>query len=368
MQETVQETAEEIGTAERIMALEQGAAVGPWTLEIYPTLRCNLDCAFCDTTERHRPPQRELPLRRWRELLEEAIALGARRLMVLGGGEPMISPASLPLMVRAAEAGLRGTLTTNGTLLTPDALARLAAAGWEEIQISIDGAIPDTHDRLRGRPGSFHKAIRAACRLRAIRGERPAPRLVLHTVLTNANAGELTGLIRLAYAVGAARLEVDALVAYRPEQRALLLTEADVAALPRRVAAARAEAARLGVAHTLDGLLQPGSLARGSRAPPHGEAPGLAGAPCLRPWHHLTIQADGRISPCCVLAGEGESLATGSIAGLWARSPYMEGMRAQMRAHRPGPRCRECSENILRHERVIRGHLAPEGIALKGAL
>ena len=58
---------------------------GPLTLEIYPTLRCNLDCAFCDTTDRHRPPVGEPSDARWLEVIDEAAALGVRRVLVLGG-------------------------------------------------------------------------------------------------------------------------------------------------------------------------------------------------------------------------------------------------------------------------------------------
>ena len=45
---------------------------GPVTLEIYPTLRCNLDCSFCDTTDRHRPPMNELSTETWLQIIDEA--------------------------------------------------------------------------------------------------------------------------------------------------------------------------------------------------------------------------------------------------------------------------------------------------------
>ena len=68
-------------------------------------------------------------------------------------------------------------------------------------------------------------------------------------------------------------------------------------------------------------------------------------------------QADGRTSPCCVLAGEGESVATGSVRDVWESSPSLNAIRAGMLAGRPTGRCAECSENILGHERAIRARL-----------
>ena len=341
--------------AARVRAREQGARIGPWTLEIYPTLRCNLDCGFCDTTDRHRPPQGELPLIRWLELLDEAADLGAQRLMILGGGEPMISTATLPLMRHAKRRGLAGMLTTNGTLFNPAVLEELVELGWDEVHFSVDGADAATHDALRGRVGAFRRTISAACRLRRLRSARRVPRLALHTVVTRTNYRQLPAMVRLAAAVGAGRVDFDHLVAYRPEQVALALAPGQMGELPRIASHALQEAERLGISTTLAQFLEP--QPRGAQPPAPGPAAGLGGAPCLKAWHHLVIQADGRTSPCCVLSGEGESLATGSLADLWQNSAFLSGIRDGMRRKQPAGRCGECSENILTHERAIRSAL-----------
>lgn len=343
--------------AARIVDRDRGGSRGPWTLELYPTLRCNLDCSFCDTTDRHRPATGELSTERWLAIVDEAAALGARRVFVLGGGEPLIAAATPHLMRRAKAHGLEGVLTTNGTLLSARLRALLVEIGWDEVHVSIDGADPETHDALRGQIGAFRKSVTAMCALRALRGDGPTPRIALHTVLTRHNWRQLPALVRLAHAVGAFRLDVDALVAYRPEQQALALLPAEAAALPAVAAAARAEARALGLQSTLDHLLDPVTLRRGQRPPAPGTGTGYAAAPCLKAWHHLVVQADGRTSPCCVLAGEGESVADTSLADVWERSPTLGAIRQGMLAGRPTGRCVECSENILAHERAIRARL-----------
>ncbi len=346
------------GIAARIRDRDRGGAPGPWTLELYPTLRCNLDCAFCDTTERHRPAVGELPVARQLAIVDEAAAMGVRRVAVLGGGEPLISAAAEPLLRRVKAHGLAGFLTTNGTRL--DVFAdTLVEIGWDEVHVSIDGASPTTHDALRGRAGAFRRTVAGLCRLRRRRDAAGADvRLGIHSVLTNRNVDELAALVRLAAALGAARLEVDALVAYRPEQRALALGPAEEARLGERVAEALAEADRLGVSTTLD-RLRPDTLRRGARAPAPSDGTGLAAAPCLKAWHYLVVQSDGRTSPCCVLAGTGGSVADTPLATLWESDPALVAIRDGMRAGRPPGRCAECSENILAHERAIRARLAP---------
>ena len=344
--------------AARIRDRDRGGAPGPWTLEVYPTLRCNLDCAFCDTTDRHRPAVGELSVARQLAVIDEAAAMGVRRVAVLGGGEPLLSAAAEPLLRRVKAHGMEGFLTTNGTRL--DAFAgTLVDIGWDEVHVSIDGATAETHDALRGRAGAFRKTVAGLCRLRRRRDAAGVlPRLGIHTVLTRRNVDELAGLVRLAAAVGASRLEVDALVAYRPEQVALALGPAEEARLPARVAEALAEADRLGVSTTLD-RLRPDTLRRGARPPDAAPGSGLAAAPCLKAWHYLVVQADGRTAPCCVLAGTGGSVAEAPLAEVWETDPTLTAIRVGMRAGTPTGRCAECSENILAHERAIRARLAP---------
>lgn len=364
--------------AERIHRRDHGGQRGPFTLEIYPTLLCNLACKFCDTTIRtHRDPD-ELSADRQLALIDEAAEMGVQRVMVLGGGEPLLAPHTPALLRRIKARGMAGMLTTNGTLLTAPIRHLLVEIAWDEVHISVDGATPATHDRLRGRSGAFRKTLASACRLRALRDatlvrpsgvaehapppdlglRRKLPRLTLHCVLTRLNVNELPALVRLAASVGADSVELDALVAYRPEQAAFALSAADHARLPDRLQAGVAAGQATGVHTNFARFLASNTVSRGSNPPPAGSGEGYAKAPCLKPWHHLVIAADGHLSPCCVLAGEGESVAEMPLAAAWESSPYLAKLRAGMLAGKPGGRCAECSENILAHERNIRAELA----------
>lgn len=343
--------------ADRIVRRDTGGARGPWTLEVYPTLACNLSCGFCDTTDRHRPPVNELSPARMRDLINEAAALGVRRVFILGGGEPLLAAHTPAMMRQVKTLGMEGILTTNGTLMGDSIRRMMVEVGWDEVHVSIDGARPATHDFLRGRVGAFDRSIRALCRLRALRTTQDAacPRLALHTVITRENVEEIPDIVRLAAAVGAERVEFDGLIAYRPEQQAHALDDAGRIRLSVNAHAGADLATTLGLTTTLHRFFDP--IERGSKPPKPGTGKGFAAAPCLKAWHSLVVQADGKTSPCCVLAGIGESVAHASLSDTWENSASLTTIRAGMLAGQPTGRCAECSENILAHERAIRARL-----------
>lgn len=331
------------------------------TLEVYPTLKCNLDCGFCDTTERHQKPVNELSLEQHLTLLDEAEQMGVKRAFILGGGEPLLARDKTPaILERVKDLGMEGILTTNGTLLDAPLRAMLVEKKWDEIHFSVDGPTPEIHDKLRGVQGAFKKTISNICALNVLKRSKSLthPKIALHFVLTNLNYTTLPDMLRLAAALGAYRVDFDALIAYREEQKVFDLTPAQKAEVPAIAADALQLAKTLGLETTLEGFLEPENLSRGDREIPLPKnETGLRAAPCLKAWHYLVVQADGKTSPCCVLAGEGESIANRSLESLWKESTFLNSVRQGMLNGKPLDRCRECSANILAHETTIRSHL-----------
>lgn len=296
------------------------------------------------------------------QIVDEAADMGVQRVFVLGGGEPLARRETPAVLRRVKEQGLEGILTTNGTLLGPSLAAQLVETAWDEVHVSLDGPEPAVHDALRGQRGAFRKTVQAACRLRVLRERQGAlfPRLAVHFVLTNENWTTLPAMVELADAIGAKRLDVDALIAYTPEQRALCLSADEQAAVPAVAERALARASELGIASTLHHFLDTATLNRGETQLGQAPGTGLDGAPCLKAWHYLVVQADGRTSPCCVLAGEGGSTRERSLREIWQGDPFLQRVRDGMSRQQPLPRCRECSVNILSHEAAIREALVSQ--------
>lgn len=79
--------------------------------------------------------------------------------LLLSGGEPLVHPRFFDLVEYASNRGLKLTISTNGTLLTPERAKRLAASGnVTYVGISLDG-IGEIHDRFRGKKGAFDAAV-----------------------------------------------------------------------------------------------------------------------------------------------------------------------------------------------------------------
>ena len=119
--------------------------------------RCNLHCVHCYSDSENRAYPGELTTDQGRALLDDLAAFGVP-VLLLSGGEPLMRPDIYGLIAHAREVGLRTTLSTNGTLITPEVATRLRALGVSYVGISLDG-IGATNDRFRGHKGAFDKAM-----------------------------------------------------------------------------------------------------------------------------------------------------------------------------------------------------------------
>lgn len=116
--------------------------------------RCNYRCIMC------RRPHDEpamLEARAVVEVLEAGRAIGLE-VVSFCGGEPFVHPEFLEVAEAAIGLGLKVQLTTNGGLVTAEAVDRLR--GLDCMTLSIDG-LEETHDRIRGSRGAFARAVRA---------------------------------------------------------------------------------------------------------------------------------------------------------------------------------------------------------------
>jgi len=125
------------------------------------TQRCNLACRHCgsDCTSAADGPQLS-PGVILTTLAEIRHRLRPRRLTVaLTGGEPLCYPHLFALGRASSTSGSRGGLVTNGWAWDEYAVEAAAAAGMRTVTVSLDGLAAE-HDWLRGREGSFTRALR----------------------------------------------------------------------------------------------------------------------------------------------------------------------------------------------------------------
>jgi MoaA/NifB/PqqE/SkfB family radical SAM enzyme len=157
------------------------------------TYACNWRCVFC-YNPRHFD-KTPLRLSEWETVLDDLRRLGTLTL-TLTGGEPLAHPEFFEIAAAARQRSFALRLFSNGSLITEDVAARIAALRPLAVELSLHGGTAATHDRTTGRPGSFD-AMTAG--LRALRAA--AVPVVLKTPLTAQNEAELDAMIALAAAI-----------------------------------------------------------------------------------------------------------------------------------------------------------------------
>jgi MoaA/NifB/PqqE/SkfB family radical SAM enzyme len=135
--------------------------------------QCNLSCPFCAYDKRLTFARRlanPTEVARMIDLLAAWQDQSGRPVVLSwSGGEPTLWPALPEMSLRAADAGLRQSLTTNGTTLGSAAIRQLLAGRMAEVTISVD-ALGDMHGALRGWRGAFDKLAEWVPRLVADAG------------------------------------------------------------------------------------------------------------------------------------------------------------------------------------------------------
>lgn len=143
------------------------------------TRRCNLACQYC-FTEKHRRKRLEieLDLPDFKRLFDEMSSLGVSEL-VIGGGEPTLRADLFEILESARENDLVTSITTNGTLVTPEIAKQFASYSLRYIRVSLDGT-EETNNSLRGK-GAYEKAVRGISMLQDA-GNDVGLRMVLNAV------------------------------------------------------------------------------------------------------------------------------------------------------------------------------------------
>jgi radical SAM protein with 4Fe4S-binding SPASM domain len=122
------------------------------------TRTCNLRCVHCYSDSNAAQYPGELTWAQMENVIEDLSVYQIPSLL-LSGGEPMIHPRFFDLVDLASSKGLKLTISTNGTLITPEKAALLKAARVAYVGISLDG-IGEIHDQFRRKEGAFKAAVR----------------------------------------------------------------------------------------------------------------------------------------------------------------------------------------------------------------
>lgn len=173
------------------------------SLYIYVAGGCNLACRHCYITPRFYANDSDglrnglfIKLEHVRKAIQESIPMGLASVK-LTGGEPTIHPQFKDLLSLIHDFGISINIETNGMLIDDDLAEHMRATQVGFISVSLDGAKAETHEFMRGVPGSFNRAVNGIRSL-VKAGFRPQMICTLH----QGNVAEIEEVIALAQNLG----------------------------------------------------------------------------------------------------------------------------------------------------------------------
>lgn len=150
------------GTAPRFGPAQVDFARAPFLVIWETTQACGLACRHCRASARPFRDVRELTTAEGCRVLDEIADMGTP-LVVLSGGDPLNRPDLAALVRHGKSRGLRvATIPAATEALTPAVLQELAAAGLDQVALSLDYPRAALHDDFRGVAGAFDRSLQAA--------------------------------------------------------------------------------------------------------------------------------------------------------------------------------------------------------------
>jgi MoaA/NifB/PqqE/SkfB family radical SAM enzyme len=302
-----------------------GRAFLPIHMMIEVTYRCNLRCNFCHyleiiegKVEPHGPSKGDLS---FEDITRYVSDLPRGRLVSFAGGETLVRK-DFPRILEHAAARHRVHIITNGSLID-EKVARsyidlapryVWQTGLVLVEVSLEGT-EDAHDRVVKRPGSWRRSVggmRHLVRLRAAARKR-FPKFDFKLVVTRDTVGTMVEFMHLARDVG-----VD-LVNFLAEHE--LMRNAEGGKLDR-LHHVQQKPEGVDHAYLREQLIRCHELARDwglhIRLTPNvpidefvrhytdDRSLDPSEYACEGPWSRLGVNGDGRYSPMCFYADDGD--------------------------------------------------------------
>lgn len=181
------------------------------TIAIRVTQSCNLRCQHCYSVSGEKLHD-ELSLREIKGIMNQGKKLGAIRIFFTGG-EPFIRKDICEILKYADKNKFAIYISTNGTFFNKRIINSLKSLKHlRTLQISIDG-LSKIHDQIRGRKGTFDKAIKWA---KIVKEELKGKKIAFVFTLMKKNKNEAARVLKLAMSL---RIDVFGLVPLYPVKR-----------------------------------------------------------------------------------------------------------------------------------------------------
>ncbi len=166
------------------------------------THRCPLQCGYCSNPLDLLKANRELDTATWIDTFEQAADLGILQVH-LSGGEPTLRKDLDSIIACLSQRGVYTNLITAAVTLTRDRLHEFAKVGLDHVQVSFQGARPETTELVGHYKNAHEKKRQVASWVRDI-----GLPLTINAPIHKLNIEEVPEFVALALELGAERLEI----------------------------------------------------------------------------------------------------------------------------------------------------------------
>lgn len=302
---------------------------GLLSMELELSRLCNLRCIYCYASS-GQVLENELSLDEIYDVIDQAIGLGVKKIIVLGGGEPLIYPHVLEIIEYIRNKDIITDVFTNGQNLTKELAAKLYKLGVGVV-LKMNSRKAEVQDYLGGKEGTLTAINNALAALQTAGYPDEKHSLGVETIICRSNYDELPELWRWARGEGISPyVEAMTMQGRATEHHDLEVSPAEVKTLFEELARIDREE----------------FLCSWNPHPP------LVASQCARHEYSCTVTAVGDINPC-----PGVSICVGNIrekklADILLESREIQELR-NIRTTIKGE-CRGCE--LLDHCYGCRGH------------
>lgn len=257
----------------------------PISVDIEPTIFCNLNCVFCHNKELLRQ-KKIMKLDEFKKIMDNFPL--AIRVNIQGMGEPLLNPDIAEMISYAKSQKKFITMTTNAMLLDESMAKKIIKSGLDRLIISLDSPSKECYENVR-RGANFEKVVGNIEKFLKIRGKKRSVEVVIWMLGLESTVGGLIDMLKLVKMIGADKLVLqNQITGWGKKKWAEKAEELAAKNAGDIIAQAKKFAMQEKVNFSINNKYTTFKNDLNSR--------------CSWPWGGVYVATDGSVVPCCLVA------------------------------------------------------------------